>query len=69
MPTLEVVADIFDGYQLAQAWDEMFAAPGDKCSSDQFVTMGLRVYRRESVKKPKKKKKKNKRPAAFLRQS
>jgi uncharacterized circularly permuted ATP-grasp superfamily protein len=22
------VADIFDGYRLAQAWDEMFAAPG-----------------------------------------
>ncbi len=25
---LEAVADIFDGYRLAQAWDEMFAAPG-----------------------------------------
>jgi uncharacterized circularly permuted ATP-grasp superfamily protein len=23
------VADIFDGYRLAQAWDEMFAAPGE----------------------------------------
>src|ERR1700728_2951104 len=23
-----VVADIFDGYRLADAWDEMFAAPG-----------------------------------------
>src|ERR1700751_5455546 len=22
------MADIFDGYRLAQAWDEMFAAPG-----------------------------------------
>jgi hypothetical protein len=22
------VADLFDGYQLAEAWDEMFAAPG-----------------------------------------
>jgi uncharacterized circularly permuted ATP-grasp superfamily protein len=22
------MADIFDGYQLAEAWDEMFAAPG-----------------------------------------
>src|SRR5580658_7557861 len=28
LSTLEVVADIFDGYQLAEAWDEMFAAPG-----------------------------------------
>src|SRR6516165_2235281 len=26
--TLELVADIFDGYRLARAWDEMFAAPG-----------------------------------------
>src|ERR1700761_4576414 len=26
--TLGVVADIFDGYRLAEAWDEMFAAPG-----------------------------------------
>src|SRR5450756_718687 len=26
--TLEDVADIFDGYRLAHAWDEMFAAPG-----------------------------------------
>src|ERR1700757_1342537 len=26
--TLGVVADIFDGYRLADAWDEMFAAPG-----------------------------------------
>jgi len=26
--TLEGVADIFDGYRLAEAWDEMFAAPG-----------------------------------------
>ena len=25
---LEDVADIFDGYRLAEAWDEMFAAPG-----------------------------------------
>jgi uncharacterized circularly permuted ATP-grasp superfamily protein len=24
-----VVADIFDGYRLAEAWDEMFAAPGE----------------------------------------
>jgi hypothetical protein len=24
-----VVADIFDGYRLAGAWDEMFAAPGE----------------------------------------
>jgi uncharacterized circularly permuted ATP-grasp superfamily protein len=23
------VADIFDGYRLARAWDEMFAAPGN----------------------------------------
>jgi hypothetical protein len=23
------VADIFDGYRLAEAWDEMFAAPGE----------------------------------------
>ena len=22
------MADIFDGYRLAEAWDEMFAAPG-----------------------------------------
>src|SRR5580765_5259799 len=28
MSTLEDVADIFDGYRLAEAWDEMFAAPG-----------------------------------------
>lgn len=28
MLTLEDVADIFDGYQLEAAWDEMFAAPG-----------------------------------------
>src|SRR6202012_1799011 len=28
MSTLEGVADIFDGYRLAGAWDEMFAAPG-----------------------------------------
>ncbi len=28
VPTLGDVADIFDGYRLAQAWDEMFAAPG-----------------------------------------
>ena len=23
-----VVADIFDGYQVTEAWDEMFAGPG-----------------------------------------
>ncbi len=28
VPTLEDVADIFDGYRLAQAWDEMFAVSG-----------------------------------------
>jgi len=28
VPTLEDVADIFDSYRLAKAWDEMFAAPG-----------------------------------------
>ena len=31
------------------------------------MTKGWRVYRRESVKKPKEKKRRNKRPAAFLR--
>ena len=25
----EVVADIFDGYQPAEAWDEMFSGPGE----------------------------------------
>ena len=29
LSTLGVVADIFDGYRLAEAWDEMFAAPGE----------------------------------------
>src|SRR5580658_6715816 len=28
LDTVGVVADIFDGYRLAEAWDEMFAAPG-----------------------------------------
>jgi uncharacterized circularly permuted ATP-grasp superfamily protein len=28
LSTLEGVADIFEGYRLAEAWDEMFAAPG-----------------------------------------
>lgn len=29
LPNLMGVADIFDGYRLADAWDEMFAAPGE----------------------------------------
>ena len=38
--TLEVVADIFDGYQLADAWDEMFAAPGKpRASYDALVSV------------------------------
>ena len=27
------MADIFDGYRLAEAWDEMFAAPGEPRAS------------------------------------
>src|ERR1700734_1103425 len=34
------VADIFDGYRLAQAWDEMFAAPGKpRASYDALVSV------------------------------
>jgi uncharacterized circularly permuted ATP-grasp superfamily protein len=34
------VADIFDGYQLADAWDEMFAAPGrPRASYDGLVSV------------------------------
>src|SRR5580658_1283007 len=40
LSTLEVVADIFDGYQLAEAWDEMFAAPGTpRASYDALVSV------------------------------
>jgi hypothetical protein len=31
------MADIFDGYQLAEAWDEMFAAPGQPRASHERV--------------------------------
>jgi len=38
--TLEAVADIFDGYRLAEAWDEMFAAPGKpRASYDALVSV------------------------------
>jgi uncharacterized circularly permuted ATP-grasp superfamily protein len=38
--SLEVVADIFDGYRLAQAWDEMFAAPGKpRAAYDALVSV------------------------------
>src|ERR1700734_611482 len=38
--TLGDVADIFDGYRLAQAWDEMFAAPGKpRASYDAVVSV------------------------------
>jgi uncharacterized circularly permuted ATP-grasp superfamily protein len=38
--TLEDVADIFDGYRLAEAWDEMFAAPGKpRASYDALVSV------------------------------
>src|ERR1700731_2657617 len=34
------VADIFDGYQLADAWDEMFAAPGKpRAAYDALVSV------------------------------
>ena len=34
------MADIFDGYQLADAWDEMFAAPGKpRASYDALVSV------------------------------
>ena len=40
MSTLEDVADIFDGYRLAEAWDEMFAAPGKpRASYDALVSV------------------------------
>jgi uncharacterized circularly permuted ATP-grasp superfamily protein len=40
VPTLEDVADIFDGYRLAEAWDEMFAAPGKaRASYDALVSV------------------------------
>jgi uncharacterized circularly permuted ATP-grasp superfamily protein len=40
LPTLEDVADIFDGYRLAQAWDEMFAAPGKpRAAYDALVSV------------------------------
>ena len=40
MSTLEVVADIFDGYRLAEAWDEMFAAPGKpRAAYDALVSV------------------------------
>jgi uncharacterized circularly permuted ATP-grasp superfamily protein len=38
--TLEDVADIFDGYRLAAAWDEMFAAPGKpRAAYDALVSV------------------------------
>ena len=38
--TLEDVADIFDGYRLAEAWDEMFAAPGKpRAAYDALVSV------------------------------
>jgi uncharacterized circularly permuted ATP-grasp superfamily protein len=40
LPTLEAVADIFDGYRLALAWDEMFAAPGKpRAAYDALVSV------------------------------
>jgi uncharacterized circularly permuted ATP-grasp superfamily protein len=40
LSTLEVVADIFDGYRLAEAWDEMFAAPGKpRAAYDALVSV------------------------------
>ena len=40
LSTLEDVADIFDGYRLAEAWDEMFAAPGKpRASYDALVSV------------------------------
>jgi len=40
MSTLEGVADIFDGYRLAEAWDEMFAAPGKpRAAYDALVSV------------------------------
>src|SRR6202042_1829606 len=38
--TLGVVADIFEGYRLPQAWDEMFAAPGKpRAAYDALVSV------------------------------
>lgn len=40
LSTLVVVADIFDGYLLAEAWDEMFAAPGKpRATYDALVSV------------------------------
>jgi len=40
LSTLGVVADIFDGYVLAEAWDEMFAAPGEpRAAYDALVSV------------------------------
>jgi len=40
LSTLGVVADIFDGYRLAEAWDEMFAAPGKpRAAYDALVSV------------------------------
>jgi uncharacterized circularly permuted ATP-grasp superfamily protein len=40
VPTLDDVADIFDGYRLAEAWDEMFAAPGKpRAAYDALVSV------------------------------
>jgi uncharacterized circularly permuted ATP-grasp superfamily protein len=37
---LVIVADIFDGYRLAEAWDEMFAAPGKpRAAYDALVSV------------------------------
>lgn len=40
MSALEGVADIFDGYRLAEAWDEMFVAPGKpRAAYDALVSV------------------------------
>jgi uncharacterized circularly permuted ATP-grasp superfamily protein len=40
LATLGAVADIFDGYRLAEAWDEMFAAPGKpRAAYDALVAL------------------------------
>ena len=40
LSNLGVVADIFDGYRLAEAWDEMFAAPGKpRAAYDALVSV------------------------------
>ena len=40
LDTVEVVADIFEDYRLAEAWDEMFAAPGKpRAAYDALVSV------------------------------